>query len=395
MRILHVIDHLGPGGAQRIVMDLMATHGSDVEPVVCSLSRRALPHLVEELRACGVVPRFLGFPRPDALGRLRSEVATVRPDVLHVHLDWSGTLGPMVAASLGERRPRAVVAGIANDPLTRYSRLHRTAGRLLAPAVDAHVAVSPSLAAATRRAYRRRIRRLEVIEPGIDVRRWTAFDPTPDAARRVAELRGGARRVVGAVGRLAPQKAFHRLIEAMPALLRAEPSTRALIVGEGPLRQHLADRTRALGVEAAVVFTGHLADPRPAFRAMDVFVLPSLDEGFGIVSVEAMASGVPVVATRVIGTVDAVRHEQTGVLLDSGEPAALAAAVLRVLQDEELAARLRREGRAFAERHSREAATAAFETLYRELLAPSASAAGLPAEHRTAARVAGGAGPRT
>ena len=128
---------------------------------------------------------------------------------------------------------------------------------------------------------------------------------------------------------------------------------------------------------------------------MDVFVLPSLDEGFGIVSVEAMASGVPVVATRVIGTVDAVRHEQTGVLLDSGEPAALAAAVLRVLQDEELAARLRREGRAFAERHSREAATAAFETLYRERLAPSASAAGLPAEHRTAARVAGGAGPRT
>jgi glycosyltransferase involved in cell wall biosynthesis len=127
-------------------------------------------------------------------------------------------------------------------------------------------------------------------------------------------------------------------------------------------------RARRLGVEQAVIFTGYLADPLPAFRALDVFVLPSLDEGFGIVFLEAMAMGVPVVGTRVVGSVDAVEDGVTGLLVPPRDPAALAEAVLRVLSDEELAARLVAAAYSRVREHcARELATARTEALYREL----------------------------
>jgi glycosyltransferase involved in cell wall biosynthesis len=141
-----------------------------------------------------------------------------------------------------------------------------------------------------------------------------------------------------------------------------------LIVGDGPQRAALEARARRLGVDRAVTFTGYLTDPLPAYRAFDVFVLPSVDEGFGIVFLEAMAMGVPVIGTRVVGSVDAVEDGVTGLLVPSGDPAALGEAVQRVLSDAELARRLATAAAArVRERHARELTTARSEALYREL----------------------------
>ncbi|HEY7462750.1 MAG TPA: glycosyltransferase family 4 protein [Gemmatimonadota bacterium] len=366
MKVVHLIDHMGMGGEQMVVLDLVETRGPGIEPEVWSLSARVLPSAGERLRAAGAPLSVLAFSKLDARApfRLRSRLSRARADVLHLHLEFSGTFGAAAALSLGSARP-LLVASIANDPIQRYSPPHRIAGRLLAPRLDAHVAISPSIARSIRTAYGGRARRVEVITPGLDLRRFEA--PGIDPAR-VAALRAGAGRVVGGVGRLGEQKAFHVLLDAVPRLLAAEPRTRVLIVGDGPQRAALEARARRLGVDRAVTFTGYLADPLPAYRAFDVFVLPSVDEGFGIVFLEAMAMGVPVIGTRVVGSVDAVEDGVTGLLVPSGDPAALGEAVQRVLSDAELARRLATAAAArVRERHARELTTARSEALYREL----------------------------
>ncbi|MFN2433517.1 MAG: glycosyltransferase family 4 protein [Gemmatimonadota bacterium] len=366
MKVLHLIDHFGPGGEQRLVLDLAETRGPDVELEAWSLTDRVLPCLKRRLARAAVPFTSLGMHPRDARAalRLRSRLRAARADVLHLHLEWSGTLGAAAALGLGSERP-AVVASVVNDPLQRYAAVHRVAGRLLASHVDAHVAISPGIAAALKEAYRGRPRRVELIPPGLDLARFASDGAD---APQSAVLRAGARRVVGGVGRLAQQKAFHVLLEATPRLLAEDPSTRVLIVGDGPLRRDLESRAGALGVGAAVTFTGHLENPLPAFRAMDVFVLPSLDEGYGLVFLEAMACGVPVVGTRVIGSLDAVQDGITGLLVPPRDPEALAAAVLRVLGDSSLAEGLRQRAREWIQGQPREAATARTERLYRELL---------------------------
>ena len=357
-----------------MLADLVEVRGQDIDASVCSLRETAFPHLLRRLSACGVRYRTLALSKRNVLG-VRAVMAMVRqerPDVVHTHLEYSTTFGGAAALALGKGHP-VIVAYILNDPARRQSLLHRLGGRLLAPHLDAHIAISPTIAEAIGVAYGGRARRVEVIPPGIDLTRFAddAVDPT-----HVQELRAGARRVIGTVGRLAAQKAIHVLIDATPKLLASDPSTRVLIVGEGPLRGELEERARHLEVAHAVSFVGHLADVRPAYKAMDVFVLPSRDEGFGIVFLEAMMMQVPVVGTRVIGSVDAVEDGVTGLLAPPGNPAVLADCIMRLLNDEVLARRLRATAVArVRERFSREQVAGRIEALYRDLLA-SRSAGG-------------------
>ncbi len=365
MRVLHVIDHMGLGGQQRLVQDLAETHAPDMELTVWALRRGDLPGIPERLTAAGVPYRALGITRGNPLGLVwfRSLLRQAGPDVLHLHLEYSTLIGTSAALSLGEPRP-LLVASVANDP-HRQALIHRCAGRLLAPCIDLHLTISRGLRDAVLRAYGPRLRHVENVTPGVDLSR---FDGPPLDAGTVAQYRRGARRVVGTVARLAAQKAIHVLLEATPLLLRDDPATRVLIVGDGPLRTTLEHRARGLGISHAVTFAGYQEDVASAYGAMDVFVLPSRDEGYGLVFLEAMAMGVPVVGTRVVGTTDAVEDGVTGLLVPYDDAPALAQAVLRILGDPELARRLRgtaaeRVRRGFA----RERWTAQVEALYRDL----------------------------
>ncbi|MGH7719402.1 MAG: glycosyltransferase family 4 protein, partial [Gemmatimonadaceae bacterium] len=285
-------------------------------------------------------------------------------DVLHTHLEYSTTFGCAAALTLRAARP-VTVAYVLNDPARRQALLHRAAGWLLAPHLDAHVAISATIAEAIGAAYGGRARRVEVVPPGVNV---PLFADAPIDEACVAQLRGGARRVVGTVGRLAAQKAMHVLLDAMPRLLADEPETRLLVVGDGPLRGALEARARGLGVARAVTFAGYLSDVRPAYRAMDVFVLPSRDEGFGIVFLEAMLMRVPVIGTRVIGSVDAVEDGVTGLLVPYQNAGALSEAVLRVFRDELLVRRMRAAAAERARtRFSREQMAGRVESLYRDV----------------------------
>jgi glycosyltransferase involved in cell wall biosynthesis len=152
--------------------------------------------------------------------------------------------------------------------------------------------------------------------------------------------------VVLTVGRLTVMKGHRYLLDAVPGLARLVPDVAVVVLGTGHLQAELAAQAEALGVADRVHLAGHRPDARMLLDAADVFVLPSRHEGMPLVLLEAMDAGLPVVATRVIGSEEVVVDGETGLLVRPRDPAALEAALARLLADDDLRERYGRAGRA-------------------------------------------------
>jgi glycosyltransferase involved in cell wall biosynthesis len=137
--------------------------------------------------------------------------------------------------------------------------------------------------------------------------------------------------VVGAAGRLVRLKGYLDLLRAALLLRPAHPDVRVEIAGDGPERPELEREARRLGLEHHIRFLGWQADLRASMRRWQIFAQPSVEEGFGIAALEAMAAGLPVLATRVGGLPELVEDDVTGILLPPGDPPALAHALARLL----------------------------------------------------------------
>jgi glycosyltransferase involved in cell wall biosynthesis len=210
----------------------------------------------------------------------------------------------------------------------------------------------------------------ELAEVPVEVIPYTAELPAPKPSRRA---RQPTAKTILFVGRLVERKGVAFLIDA---LSRLRIPAELVVIGEGAERVRLQDVARRRGVADRVTFRGKVSDAelRRAYQTADVFVLPAtLDargdtEGLGVVLLEAMNYGVPVIASNVGGIVDIVVHGQTGILVRPGDAAALATALDRVLGDPELA---RRYGAAGRERlrndFSWEAITRRWDALYNSL----------------------------
>jgi glycosyltransferase involved in cell wall biosynthesis len=181
-------------------------------------------------------------------------------------------------------------------------------------------------------------------------------------------------RTVLFLGWLQREKGVFDLVQAMPAVLRAVPQARFVLAGRGD-RAALLSLARSLGVEEALELPGWVEGDRKdqLLRAADVFVLPSYYEGLPVGVMEAMARGIPVVATRVGGIPDLVAHGVSGLLLEPGRPAALAQAIVSVLTDATLRARLREAAHREVRCYSTDAVVAELEALYRKLNVCAAS----------------------
>jgi glycosyltransferase involved in cell wall biosynthesis len=177
------------------------------------------------------------------------------------------------------------------------------------------------------------------------------------------------------VGRLHPQKGLDVLLEAFRAVLESAPERRwrLSVLGDGPLRARLEAQAERLGLGGAVEFCGAVGDVPARLLSSDIFVLPSQAEGMSNALLEAMAHGLPVVATRVSGNVDLIEDGVNGLLVAPGEPAELARALRRLGDDGELRARLGRAARAAIEAgFSMTAVAAEYLRLYRALHAEAA-----------------------
>jgi glycosyltransferase involved in cell wall biosynthesis len=184
--------------------------------------------------------------------------------------------------------------------------------------------------------------RIRVVRTGVDLKRFRPCSARPGS---------GPKRLL-TVGRLHPVKGFVHLIDALSRVREARSDFQLDVVGDGPLRADLEERIERAGLTEHVHLRGAIgpSDLPPFYAKADLFVLSSLSEGLPVVLMEAMASGLPVVATRITGVPELVRDGVSGILVPPAEPRPLAAAIRRLLADPLLAARLGRAGRRSVER---------------------------------------------
>lgn len=210
--------------------------------------------------------------------------------------------------------------------------------------------------------------KIRVVNMGVDPVR---YDPQRFEIERLeirAELGlAPAGRVIGTVARLVPDKGLEHLIDAMARVAARHPDAQCLIVGEGPLRPALTAQAAALGLADRVVFTGQLPEAVRAFAAMDLFVLPTYREGFGVVFAEAMSMEVPVIASNIPPITEVVADGETGLLPELGNVEAFAEAIVTLLEDDERRRAMGRAGRERVIRHfSHRRMAEAHEEIYLE-----------------------------
>jgi phosphatidylinositol alpha-mannosyltransferase len=292
-------------------------------------------------------------PSPLAVGRLKTTLARWRPDVVHVHEPL--TPSTSMWATLAAEVP---VVGTFHAYLDR-SRLLEVAAplvRRVAGRLAATIAVSDAAAGFVRRA----LPELEpvVIPNGVEV------DAFADAAP--AALPDGRR--IAWTHRLDPQKGFGVALPAFAALLEDVPDAHLVVGGDGADRRLVGEL--GADVRARVTMLGSVPHERVAgvLRACEVAIAPATgQESFGIALVEAMAAGVPVVASDIPGYREVVRDRREGFLVPPGDAVALAAAIRSVLRDPALASRLAEGGRARAEAFAWPSVVDRLETVYREV----------------------------
>jgi glycosyltransferase involved in cell wall biosynthesis len=171
--------------------------------------------------------------------------------------------------------------------------------------------------------------------------------------------------VIGAVGRLVPEKGFQYLFQGAPTIIEQFPHVKFLIIGEGPFRKELEDLSRDLGIQSHVIFTGQREDMKTQYDRMDIFVLPSLNEGMPMSILEAMAAQKPVIGTAVGGVPVLVIPGQTGLLVQPADSAGLTGALIRLLNDPDLRTSLaERAHKLVFENYSAQVMTTRYRKIY-------------------------------
>lgn len=353
MRILHLYKAYPPvtGGIENTVellAEAQALLGHEVTVIVSAsgpITQRGERHGVRVLRLgrlaeLASTPLCLGLPLA-LLGR--------RADIAHLHAPFPPA---EVAQWLFGRSRRTVITW--HSDVVRQKRILQLYAPLLRRVLAKADQVFPTSAAYLERSpfLREVAPRCQVIPLGIRLEPFLTPEPG-----RVARLRldwgvapdGQFRPIVLFVGRLRAYKGIGFLLAAMARL-----DAHLVIVGDGPEAGHLRAQARDLGVSDRVIFAGHLSDRDlpAAYHAADAFVLPSHlpSEAFGLVLVEAMASGLPVVCAELgTGTTEVVQDGETGLVVPPADSGALAAALGRLLGDEALRQRLGQAGRRRAE----------------------------------------------
>lgn len=311
-------------------------------PIVICADVASLGPLYDRLRAIGTP--CLRISLPGRIGKWRqagSMAEMLRKhsvDLLHVQLIYhdGGTFWMEVGRRA--RLPIVVTHHVApQEPMGILSRLARAP---FLRCVQAFIAVSE----ANRKAQIRNMglppQRVTTIHNGIPI------DPSaPERAAagvRLKTLLGlpPQSRIVGAVGRIEPQKGLHWLIDAAPGVLRLAPDAHFVFIGEGSLVGPLSEQAERGGANGRVRWMGFRTDARDLIAGMDVLAMPSRFEGLPIVLLEAMAAATPVVATSVDGIPEAIRDGVEGFLVDPGDVDQLAERIGRVLNDPALAERI-------------------------------------------------------
>ena len=324
-RVLWLIKGLGPGGAERLLVEHAALGDRAALAYEVAYLLPWKNHLVPELEALGVPTTCLGVRSVADLrwvARLRRLVRRHEIDVVHVH---SPALAACARPILRARRRRPGLVVTEHNTWPSHQLATRVANRLTLGFDDATFAVSDDV----RRSMGRRGRHVEVVRHGIDRARVRAHLDGRDAVRSELGVAPGETLAV-TVANLRSGKGYPYLLAAARQVLDAGAPVRFVAAGQGPDEAMLRALHVELGLGDRVQLLGYVADAARLTAAADAFVLASLHEGLPVAVMEALALGVPVVATRAGGTPELVEDGVSGLLVEPRDADALAAAVVAV-----------------------------------------------------------------
>ncbi|MFN3476312.1 MAG: glycosyltransferase family 4 protein [Candidatus Methylomirabilales bacterium] len=381
MRILHVITRLDRGGSAENTLLTVAGLPPFFRQSLVFGKTMAFPKLYFELHGkveMVEVPELVRNPSPLkdvlALFQIYRLIRQGRFDLVHTHTSKAGILGRVAARLAGVPRlvhtPHGhIFTGYTGRVLTSFFILLE---RWAAGFTDRIIGLTDQ---EIQDHLERKIGRPEQfvrIPSGIEVERFegahvgAGFKPAPTSAVKVSLGLPPEAFLIGSVGRLEPIKGPRYLLEAFQALAPRFPHLSLAFVGEGELLPELRSYAKSEGLADRVLFLGWRDDVPVLLHAFDLFVLPSLNEGMGRALVEAMATGLPIVATRACGIPEVVG--EAGLLVEAGNARALADGIEQLLLDPALRSRLGVMARERARAYSVEMMLLKIEALYRELL---------------------------
>lgn len=289
-----------------------------------------------------------------------------RPHIVQTHVLKANLYGGLAARAA--RVPVAIATEMTLKD-TAPSRLRRARDRLIQPFAALAINRCDSFMVTSKYIRDQWLGptdadRFEVVYPPFNLKKLEEVKWTP--------ARDGGMRVCF-VGRLSEEKGLPSLLGAMSRVHAYSPSTRVTIVGTGPLGSYLRERARAMGLNDIVRFAGYMSNSFEALAQSDIFVLPSRTEGCPIVILEAMAMGLPVVATDVGGNPELVTDGETGFLVPYNHPERMASAIVRLCKDRQLRRAMGRRGKEIAFTRFHPATfSSRVQSLYDRLLARSA-----------------------
>lgn len=352
IRVAHVITRLCRGGAQentfhtvrllRTQDSALSTQHSFIVDLISGPSEGPEGSMEPRIAGAGIpilhVPHLVRPARSwhdiRALNHLTNLFRQNRYDIVHTHTSKAGFLGRWAAHRAGVpiivHTPHGhVFDGYFWQPVTQlYIRLERWAARFtdrIVALTEDEIDTYLGHGIGCRKQY-------VVIPSGVDLAPFAQARANRDSARANLGIPPDAL-VVGAVGRLEPVKGIEYLIHAAPRILEQFPRSAVLIVGEGSLKEPLCEQAQPCGER--IRFLGYREDVPQIMAALDILVVPSLNEGMGRVVVEAGAAGVPVVASAVGGLRHVVDADQTGILVPPRDDVALAQAIRGLACDPE------------------------------------------------------------
>lgn len=371
-KVCFVLPSLAGGGAERAAVQVLNALDDATWDRSMYLFKREGPYLSELSPAVALAAGQSG----SRLGRwreLRHYIAATNPDIVVSFLSYFTVLSAVRAALT-----RARVVFHQQTPMTAFlddadyqwrgswqKRVFVSATRFGYAAADLVITSSHGVAHDLTAAFGVDPSRVRVVANPVDIEAVTVAAREPLAAEDEARW---TRPVIVAAGRLADAKNYPLLIEAL-AMLRARVPARLFVLGQGDRGPALQQLATERGLGDAIVWCGFQANPWKFMARADVFALTSRYEGFGNVLIEAMACGVPVVATSSPGTADIVRHGVDGMLVAEHTPAAVASALGLMIADPQRRARMGAAARESAAGFSLPVVTSRYDTVLREALA--------------------------
>jgi glycosyltransferase involved in cell wall biosynthesis len=285
--------------------------------------------------------RFVPFsPRSEfdvrAAWQLARVMADVRPAVIHAHDPHGVALVAMALKMPQTARPLFVASRRVDFHLKRHAFSRWKHGQ-----VDVFICASELIASMVEADGIPRSR-IAVVHEGVNI---SQIDKIPSVDAHAAFFLPHNAPVIGNVAALVPHKGQRHLIAAAARVVREQPDARFVILGDGELRPVLERQIKDLGLERHVILAGFRTDAIGLMKSFDVFVMSSLTEGLGTSILDAMTCGKPVIGTKTGGIPEAVSHNDTGLLVPPHDDAALAKAILTLIRDPGLRARLGASGR--------------------------------------------------